>query len=150
MANPNSAEPSPDTLREVGVQANSVAEVYSTNPFSSIISETLESVAPGADTSDDFKRGFEAAKAIIELRGAAVLEAFVAAHDYQIWEYGWRSFFANGEEYEWLATNSREEAEQQIKDYQEEENRNFGDGKLTYSLWKRLVAKPGPWVSVED
>lgn len=70
------------------------------------------------------------------------------------WEYGWRSFFPNGEEYEWLATHSREDAEQQIKDYQEEEDQKFGageaEGKLTYSLWRRRKAAAGAWERVEE
>ncbi len=70
------------------------------------------------------------------------------------WEYGWRSFFPNGEEFEWLATHSREDAEQQIKDYQEEEDQKFGageaEGKLTYSLWRRRRAASGAWERVEE
>lgn len=71
------------------------------------------------------------------------------------WEYGWRSFFANGEEYEWLATHSREDAEQQIRDFQEEEDARFSakdnsEGKLTYSLWRRRKSEAGPWERVEE
>lgn len=71
------------------------------------------------------------------------------------WEYGWRSFFPNGEEYEWLATHSREDAEQQIRDFQEEEDASFAakddsEGKLTYSLWRRQKSKAGAWERVEE
>ncbi|WP_217181567.1 hypothetical protein [Streptomyces sp. AC495_CC817] len=35
------------------------------------------------------------------------------------WEYGWRSHFSNGEEYERLACSSRDQAEREIRQYQE-------------------------------
>lgn len=70
------------------------------------------------------------------------------------WEYGWRSFFSNGEEYEWLVTHSRADAEQQMKDYQEEEEADFvgkdSEGRLTYSLWRRRKSEAGPWERVEE
>lgn len=65
------------------------------------------------------------------------------------WEYGWRAFFDNGEEYEWLACSSLEEARFQAAEYQKEEERVTDGGHLTYSVWKRRVAKPGPWEPVE-
>lgn len=65
------------------------------------------------------------------------------------WEYGWRSFFASGAEWEWLACSSREDAVTQIKDLQEAEDAaRYGEGHLMYSLWRREVREPGPWLPV--
>ncbi|MBG9885336.1 hypothetical protein ABE10_01795, partial [Bacillus toyonensis] len=66
------------------------------------------------------------------------------------WEYGWRSFFDDGEEYEWLTCSSRADAEKQIKAAEAVEDRvgSDGDDHLTYSLWRREVREPGPWQPV--
>ena len=134
------------------VQQGSVADIYATSPYAPILLTALN-VNPGEHTSEDFQKGFHAAKAVIHLQGASALDAFVPGENAE-WEYGWRSFFPGGEEYEWLSCHSREDAEQQIRDFQEEEDQKFGDddseGKLSYSLWRRRVVKPGPWQRVED
>jgi len=74
-------------------------------------------------------------------------DAAVATPQDTEWEYGWRCFFDNGEEYEWLACASREEAEYQAAEYQIEEDATHpaGAGHLTYSVWRRRTAKAGPW-----
>ncbi|MBG9886981.1 hypothetical protein ABE10_10730, partial [Bacillus toyonensis] len=66
------------------------------------------------------------------------------------WEYGWRSFFPEGEEYEWRACANREDAEAQIAAAQAKEDSGvYGDlHPLTYSLWRREVREPGPWLPV--
>lgn len=68
------------------------------------------------------------------------------------WEYGWKSHFPNGEEYEWLACDSREHAEQQIRSYQsvEQVSGYEDDEHLTYSLWRRTKSKAGEWVPVKQ
>lgn len=131
-------------------KSESVADIYATNPYSPIILNALDH-RPGEHTSEDFQRGYFAALTVTHIKGAAALDQFSAAE----WEYGWRSFFSNGEEYEWLSTHSREDAEQQIRDFQEEEDRNYAntadsEGKLTYSLWRRLKSKAGAWERVEE
>lgn len=79
----------------------------------------------------------------------AALASRVSTPPSEDWEYGWRSFFANGEEYEWLACSSREEAEGQARECQiEEDHTHTGDGHLTYSVWRRRVTTPGPWEPV--
>lgn len=52
-----------------------IAEIYKNHPLADII---LKSIAtePGAATSDDFKKGFYAALAVVHLQGAAVLEDY--------------------------------------------------------------------------
>lgn len=66
------------------------------------------------------------------------------------WEYGWRSFFPGGEEYEWLNLPSREEAEADIRSLQEAEESEDKDIRLTYSLWRRRTTTPGSWERVGD
>lgn len=89
-------------------------------------------------------------------------DRWLAAHDAEVragvvaeepeWEYGWKSHFPNGEEYEWLACESRRDAEQQIRSAQAAETVSGyeGDERLTYSLWKRTKSRPGPWVRVKQ
>ncbi|GAA1147977.1 hypothetical protein GCM10009651_35860 [Microbacterium natoriense] len=96
-----------------------------------------------------------------ERRGEA-FDRWLAAHDAVVragvvaeepeWEYGWKSHFPNGEEYEWLACESREDAERQIRSNQDVERVSGyeDDERLTYSLWKRTKSKAGPWVPVEE
>lgn len=131
-------------------KSHSVADIYATSPYAPIILKALDH-RPGEHTSDDFKRGYFGALTVTHIRGAAALESFGDLE----WEYGWRAFFPNGAEYEWLATHSREDAEQQIKDFQEEEDASFAakddsEGKLTYSLWRRQKSKAGAWERVEE
>jgi len=76
-------------------------------------------------------------------------------------EYGWRSFLPNrdrdgnlidgigGEEYEWLTTDSLDEARSQAARFQEEENRDAESSNLTplgYSVWKRTPESFGDWI----
>ena len=108
------------------------------------------SVEPGADTSYEFKRGFFAARAIIEIKMAAKKMTEGEPN----FEYGWRSFFeGTDEEYEWLVCYGRNEAEELIKNYQAQEDKdilhNPGSTRLIYSLWKRAKGNPGPWIAVE-
>jgi len=122
--------------------------------YASLDREVL-AVEPGPDTSYEFKRGFFAARAIIEIRMAAK-KMTESEPDF---EYGWRSFFDSGEEYEWLACYDRAEAEGLIRRYQAEEDEDNGydpetetrrfNSRLTYSLWKRAKGNPGPWIAVD-
>lgn len=122
--------------------------------YASLDREVL-AVEPGDDTSYEFKRGFFAARAIIEIKMAAK-KMTESEPDF---EYGWRSFFDSGEEYEWLACYDRAEAEGLIRRYQAEEDAENGydpetetrrfDSRLTYSLWKRAKGNPGPWIAVD-
>lgn len=135
-----------------------VLEKYS-DGFASLyaaLDQELLSIEPGPDTSYEFKRGFFAARTIIEIKMAAKK----MAEGEPDFEYGWRSFFDSGEEYEWLACYDRDEAESLIKRYQAEEDegnghdpetdtRRFGS-RLTYSLWKRVKSNPGPWIAVDS
>ncbi len=52
-----------------------VAEIYETHPLAAIILESI-AVEPGATASEDFKRGFYAALAVVQLQGARVLEGY--------------------------------------------------------------------------
>ena len=76
-------------------------------------------------------------------------------------EYGWRAFLPNrdedgnlfdgigGEEYEWFATASLEEAHAQAERFQVEENeicKARGLAPLSYSVWKRTPERFGDWI----
>lgn len=143
------AAPAPKPSSGFPVAPGSVADIYSQSPFSPILIEALDH-KPGNLTSETFQRGYFAALAVAHVRGAAALESFGGTD----WEYGWRSFFSNGEECEWFACYSREAALQQIADYQFEENASYpkgpNTGRLTYSLWRRQKSQAGPWEKVEE
>lgn len=79
----------------------------------------------------------------------AQLRAGVVAEEPE-WEYGWRSMWANGEEYEWQALPSREAAEEAIRIHQDfEDNSDQIGGRLEFTLWKRTKSQAGPWVPVK-
>lgn len=65
--------------------------------------------------------------------------------DTETWEYGWVSNFEDGEEYEWLACGSREDAERQVRENQAEEDVQENPGHLTYTVRRRRPGVPGPW-----
>lgn len=149
LREPQDPTPTP-SMGSGAAKSHSVAAIYATSPYAPIVLKALDH-KPGEHTGEDFQRGYFAALMVSEIRGAAALEEFGQSE----WEYGWRSFFSSGEEYEWLATHSREDAEQQIRDLQEEEAASFAakddsEGKLTYSLWRRQKSKAGAWEKVTD
>lgn len=144
------AAPAPKPSSGFPVAPGSVADIYALSPFSPILIEALDH-KPGDLTSHDFQRGYFAALAVTHVKGAAALESFGAPE----WEYGWRAFFPNGEEYDSQNYYSREEAEFELRENQEHEDANYrteptSAGKLTYSLWQRLKSAAGPWERVTD
>ncbi|RBO72824.1 hypothetical protein [Microbacterium sp. H6] len=88
-------------------------------------------------------------------------DRWLAAHDAEVragvvaeepeWEYGWRSLWPDGEEYEWQALPNREAAEEAIRIHQDfEDNTDQIGGRLEFTLWKRTKSKAGPWVPVKQ
>lgn len=131
------------------IVSGSVADIYATSPHAPILIEALDH-RPGENTSEDFKRGYYAAVEVSRIRGAAALQNLAEDDE---WEYGWRSFFANGDEHDWWNCSSREDAEFQLRENRELEDANYsGDdaGKLTYSLWRRRKTQTGAWERVEE
>lgn len=109
--------------------------------------ETREALAAFIDGALDGDAGTNVGPGLAD----AILSRFaVTPKDETEWEYGWRCFFDNGEEHEWLACASRDEAEYQAAEYQIEEDATHpaGAGHLTYSVWRRRTAKAGPWEPV--
>lgn len=105
---------------------------------------------------DEFDRWLAAhdaevrAQTLVQARQIAEVRASVVAEEPE-WEYGWRSMWANGEEYEWQALPSREAAEEAIRVHQDfEDNTDQIGGRLEFTLWKRTKSKAGPWVPVEQ
>lgn len=127
-----------------GVPQKSVGDIYATSPHAQILKEALR-IEPGAETSEDFKRGFFAARTVAELQGAAALERFGTLQ----WEFGWRSFFENGEEYEWLAVEDEAAAIAAVAEARAEEDSASHLYPLTFTVWKRLREISGPWVPVD-
>ena len=116
-----------------------------TSEAEKIIDQALQSLS---DTS----RAASAVAAALRDAGMLVKGDAKLLQNYETgWEYGWRAFFANGEEYEWLACDSREDAEHAAREYQKEEDRgSYTDGHLTYSVWRRRVVAPGPWSPIPE
>lgn len=81
----------------------------------------------------------------------ALIAAGIVAEETD-WEYGWKSHFPNGEEYEGSECKSRESAEETIRTLQEREDRAEDQigGRLLYTLWKRTKERAGPWEPVEN
>lgn len=82
---------------------------------------------------------------------ADMLQQYLDEASDRQWQYGWKSFLPDGEEYEWLDHVTREEAEAEIAHGIElEKTSTPKEDRLTYKLVRRRVVEPGPWEEVPE